>query len=129
MQKSKGSLKACFENVYIIICFAYNTVHSYGSQIKHHKGTTLHHFDTGLNATKPAAVYRVSDTSRLKPASSATLFACALCLILCQTTQFCSKTVNFLFSAYFGGHFCYYSNGKSQSNMRLLHFVIVLINY
>ena len=29
--------------------------------------------------------------------------------------------VNFLFSAYFGGHFCYHSNGKSQSNWRLLH--------
>ena len=30
--------------------------------------------------------------------------------------------VNFLFSAYFGGHFCCHSNGKSQSNLRLLHF-------
>ena len=30
--------------------------------------------------------------------------------------------VNFLFSDYFGGHFCYHSNGKSQSNLRLLHF-------
>ena len=29
---------------------------------------------------------------------------------------------NFLFSAYFGGHFCYHSNSKSQSNLRLLHF-------
>ena len=24
--------------------------------------------------------------------------------------------VNFLFSAYFGSHFCYHSNGKSKSN-------------
>ena len=30
--------------------------------------------------------------------------------------------VNFLFSAYFGGHFCHHSNGKSKSNLRLLHF-------
>ena len=31
--------------------------------------------------------------------------------------------VNFLFSAYFGSHFCYHTNDKSQSNLRLLHFV------
>ena len=30
--------------------------------------------------------------------------------------------VSFLFSAYFGGHFCYHSNDKSKSNLRLLHF-------
>ena len=30
--------------------------------------------------------------------------------------------VNILFSAYFGGHLCYHSNGKSQRNLRLLHF-------
>ena len=28
----------------------------------------------------------------------------------------------FLFSAYFGGHFCYHSNRKSRINARLLHF-------
>ena len=33
----------------------------------------------------------------------------------------CSKMVNFLFSAYFGGHFCYHNNGKSQINTRHLH--------
>ena len=34
---------------------------------------------------------------------------------------FCSKMVNFLFSACFGGHFCYHSSGKSQTNTRLIH--------
>ena len=29
--------------------------------------------------------------------------------------------VNFLFSACFGGHFCYHSNGKSQTNLRFIH--------
>ena len=28
------------------------------------------------------------------------VFACALCLFLCQTSQFCSKMANFLFSTY-----------------------------
>ena len=37
-------------------------------------------------------------------------------------SQICSKIANFLFSAYFGGHFCYHSNGKSQINTRYLHF-------
>ena len=37
-------------------------------------------------------------------------------------SQFCSKMAIFLFSAYFGGHFCYYSNRKSQINAGLLHF-------
>ena len=50
------------------------------------------------------------------------VFACALCLFICQMSQICSKMVNFLFSAYFDGHFCYHSNGKSQINARLLHF-------
>ena len=37
--------------------------------------------------------------------------------------------VNFLLSAYFDGHFCYHSNGKSQIDLRLLHnLVIVLLN-
>ena len=31
--------------------------------------------------------------------------------------------VNFIFSAYFGGSFRNHSNGKSQTNLRLLHFV------
>ena len=31
------------------------------------------------------------------------------------------KMATFLFSAYFGGHFCYHSNGKSKINTRLLH--------
>ena len=26
------------------------------------------------------------------------------------------------FQPFFGGHFCYHSNGKSQSNLKLLHF-------
>ena len=34
----------------------------------------------------------------------------------------CSKMAIFLFSAYFGGHFCYHSNRKSRINARLLHF-------
>ena len=37
-------------------------------------------------------------------------------------SQICSKMVTFLFSAYFGCHFCYNSKGKSQINTRLLHF-------
>ena len=41
---------------------------------------------------------------------------------MCQTSQFCAKMVHFLFSAYFGGGVCYHSNGKSQSNLKLLHF-------
>ena len=36
--------------------------------------------------------------------------------------QICSKMVIFLFSAYFGYHFCYHSNRKSQINTRPLHF-------
>ena len=31
--------------------------------------------------------------------------------------------VTFLFSAYFGSHFCYHSNGKSQIYTRLLRLV------
>ena len=34
---------------------------------------------------------------------------------------FCSKMVNFLFSACFGSRFCYHSNSKSQTNTRLIH--------
>ena len=37
-------------------------------------------------------------------------------------SQICSKTVIFLFSAYFGGLFCYHSNGKSRINTRPLQF-------
>ena len=37
-------------------------------------------------------------------------------------SQICSKTVIFLFSAYFGGLFCYHSNRKSRINTRPLHF-------
>ena len=44
--------------------------------------------------------------------------------------QICSKMVTFLFSAYFGGHFCYHSNGKKvQSIPDLYTWAIVLINY
>ena len=32
-----------------------------------------------------------------------------------------AQMVNFLFLAYFGGHFDYHSNGKSQGNLRHLH--------
>ena len=47
-------------------------------------------------------------------------------LIICwnflgQMSQICSKMVIFLFSVYFGGHFCYHSNGKSQIDTRLVH--------
>ena len=31
-------------------------------------------------------------------------------------SQICSKMVNSLFSAYFGGHLCYHSKGKGQIN-------------
>ena len=37
-------------------------------------------------------------------------------------SQICSKMVIFLFSAYFGGHFCYNNNRKSQINTSPLHF-------
>ena len=36
-------------------------------------------------------------------------------------SQISSKITNSLFSANFGGHFCYHSNGKSQINTRCLH--------
>ena len=44
-------------------------------------------------------------------------------LISLSNLSIYSKMVNFLFSAYFGSHFCYHTNDKSQSNLRLLHFV------
>ena len=37
-------------------------------------------------------------------------------------SQICSKMVIFLFSAYFGSHFCYHSNLKSRINTRPLLF-------
>ena len=37
-------------------------------------------------------------------------------------SQICSKMVIFLFSAYFGGHFCYHCNSKSRINTRPLQF-------
>ena len=37
-------------------------------------------------------------------------------------SQICSKMVIFLFSAFFGGQFCYFSNRKSRINTRPLHF-------
>ena len=36
-------------------------------------------------------------------------------------SQICSKMANFLFSAYFGVHFCYHSKGKNRTNIRLMH--------
>ena len=50
------------------------------------------------------------------------VFACALYKFLCYMSQICSKMVIFLFSAYFGGHFCYHSNCKSRIYTRTLHF-------
>ena len=55
------------------------------------------------------------------------LFGICLCSMLISLSNLsillqCSKMVNFLFSAYFGDHFCCHSNCKSQSNLRLLHF-------
>ena len=46
-----------------------------------------------------------------------------LCFMLISLlmSQICSKMVTFLFLAYYSGHFCYHSNGKSQINTRLLH--------
>ena len=47
------------------------------------------------------------------------LFGICLCsmFISLSNLSICSKMVNFVFSAYFGGHFCYH-----KSNLRLLHF-------
>ena len=42
-------------------------------------------------------------------------------LITVLNVSVCSKMVNFLFSAYFDGHFCYHSKVKSQTNIRLIH--------
>ena len=42
-------------------------------------------------------------------------------LIYLQMSQICPKMATFLFSAFFGSHICYHSNGKSQINTRLLH--------
>ena len=39
------------------------------------------------------------------------------------------KMINFLFSAYFGSHFCYYSNSESQSNLRFLQFGYCFLNF
>ena len=40
--------------------------------------------------------------------------------------QISSKIANFLFSAYFRGHFCYHINSKSQIKSRYLHLGFVL---
>ena len=37
------------------------------------------------------------------------------------SVKHCSKMVNFLLSACFDGHFCYHSNGKSHTIIRLIH--------
>ena len=37
-------------------------------------------------------------------------------------SQICSKMVILLFSAYFGGHFCYHCNRKTGNNTKFLHF-------
>ena len=50
------------------------------------------------------------------------VFAWALHYFLCYMSQICSKMVIFLFSAYFGGHFCYHNNHKSRINTKPLHF-------
>ena len=52
------------------------------------------------------------------------LFCICLCSMLTSLLNVskCLQMVNFLFSAYFGGHFCINSNGKSQINLRLLPF-------
>ena len=44
-------------------------------------------------------------------------------------SQLCSKMANFLFSAYFGGHLCYHSNGRSQTKPEFYTLAIALINY
>ena len=48
------------------------------------------------------------------------VFACALCF-LCQKSQFYSKMVALLNSAYFDSHLCYYSNGISRIDTRIVH--------
>ena len=48
---------------------------------------------------------------------------CSMLTALCQTSQICSKMVNFLCSAYFGGHFCYHS----QAFKRALLFLFFLL--
>ena len=47
------------------------------------------------------------------------IFGICLCSMLISLSNFsiCSKMATFLFSAYFGGHFCYHSNGKSQNKL------------
>ena len=48
------------------------------------------------------------------------VFACALCELVRQMSQICSKTAHFLFTAFFGGHFHSHSNSKCQINTRYL---------
>ena len=41
----------------------------------------------------------------------------------------CSKMANFLFSAFFGGNFCYHSNDKSRIIPEFYTLAITLNNY
>ena len=52
------------------------------------------------------------------------LFGICLCSMLISLSNVLNllKKANFLFSASFGGHFCYHSNCNSRMNSRLLHF-------
>ena len=49
--------------------------------------------------------------------------------MLISPSQIFSKMANFLFSAYFGSHFCYHSNGKSQINTEFYTSAVALRNY
>ena len=50
-------------------------------------------------------------------------FSICLCSVLISLSNVTNllKMVIDLFSAYFGSHFCFHSNGKSQINTGLLH--------
>ena len=51
-----------------------------------------------------------------------------LCVVVIQTSQICSEMTNFIFSAYFGGHFVTIAMVKVKVIWGFYTLVIVLIN-
>ena len=51
-----------------------------------------------------------------------------LCVVVIQTSQICSEMANFIFSAYFGGHFVTIATVKVKVIWDFYTLVIVLIN-
>ena len=51
------------------------------------------------------------------------IFGVCLCSMLTALSNVSNllKNGQFPISAYFGTHFCYHSNGKSQTNIKLIH--------